>query len=69
MTKIPHTQFYDSPFLNEVRQNGIKDGIEWMREMVIKMLNDHPDNDDIYHMYIEYVKDINLKDFSDVKRT
>lgn len=71
MTKIPHTQFYDSPFLTEVRNNGIKDGIAWMRSKVIEMLLDHPDSidDGIYLDYIDCVNDIDLEDFSNVKRT
>lgn len=69
MTKIPHTQFYDSPFLNEVRQNGFKSGAEWMRSKVIQILMDRPDNDEIYLDYIDYINDIVLEGESDVKRT
>lgn len=66
MTKIPQTEFYDSPFLTEVRNLGIKDGVEWMRSKVIEMLLDHRDVEGLYLDYIDYVNDIFLEDCKDV---
>lgn len=57
------TVFYDADILENARRHGIKQGIEWMRERIMKMLLANPDMDPTCEFYAGCVKDIDAEDF------
>ena len=68
MTDLPNTRFYDSEVLRDHVNHGVKQGIEWMRERVIKMLMENPDMEPICEFYASCVRDINADDFFKEKK-
>ena len=39
MSDYPRTNFYESPYLEQIKNNGVMSGMKWMREQIIELIS------------------------------